>query len=362
MSVKIFICYAHEDEALLIRLKTHLNPLERQGLIKIWYDQEIGAGSEWEREISQRLNQAQIILLLVSPDFMASEYCYGTELKQALEKHERGEALVVPVIGRAVYWQGILGHLQALPKDALPVTDPKWQDQDSALYSVVEGIRKIVNSVLSAQEPPTLAKDSIGRFDNIQGSAPEVDQFSQDIGSRTFSQKAFFQTVTSAIVPSAIVQSAKSASVTGYFLVWLIWIIVVVIANFLHSGPSALTWLIIANILFFISAWNIAQRTGTIRGAVWSSRLFSILIVCGSTCYNFSRPLELVHLDYPYCDPVNDGFACNAFIIHIGSTSFAIRYGIGGTLFLLILMVIPALTGLISSFLGSLIGRHFYKD
>lgn len=154
MPVKVFFCYAREDEALLIRLKSHLKPLERQGLIELWYDREIGAGAEWEKEISQHLNTAQIILLLVSPDFMSSEYCYGTELKQALERQKREEAQVIPVIGRAVYWQGLLGQLQALPKNALPITDPDWYDQDRALYNITEGLRKVIDQILCTQEKP----------------------------------------------------------------------------------------------------------------------------------------------------------------------------------------------------------------
>src|SRR6266536_3324950 len=153
MPVKIFLCYAHEDEMLLKQLKKHLKPLERQGLIEIWYDREIKAGTVWKHEISQHLNDAQIILLLVSPDFINSEYCYGTELKRALERHESGGARVIPVIGRPVYWQGILGHLQTLPRDGIPITDPYWHDQDRALHSVVEGLRQIVMYQLSSPQP-----------------------------------------------------------------------------------------------------------------------------------------------------------------------------------------------------------------
>jgi hypothetical protein len=124
MAVKIFFCYAHEDETLLKKLKTHLRPLQREGLIDIWCDRDISPGADWEREIIQELNTAQIILLLVSPDFMESDYCYSIEMRQAMERHERGETHVIPVILRPVYWQGTLGKLQALPTDARPVTDP----------------------------------------------------------------------------------------------------------------------------------------------------------------------------------------------------------------------------------------------
>jgi TIR domain/WD domain, G-beta repeat len=145
MSVSIFFCYAHEDEELLNKLKRHLWPLQRQGLIAVWHDRDISAGTEWEQEISQHLNAAQIILLLVSPDFMYSDYCYGVEMKRAIERHQRGEARVIPVILRSVYWQGILGHLQALPIDAKPVRS--WADVDEALYNVTEGIRTVVEHI-----------------------------------------------------------------------------------------------------------------------------------------------------------------------------------------------------------------------
>lgn len=147
MSVKIFFCYAHEDEVLLNKLKTHLRPLQRQGLINLWYDRDISAGTEWESEISQHLNSAQIILLLVSPDFMNSDYCYGIEMQRAIERHERKEACVIPVILRPVYWQGVLGKLQALPTDAKPVISPSWHSLDEALFDVAEGVRKTVKDL-----------------------------------------------------------------------------------------------------------------------------------------------------------------------------------------------------------------------
>jgi TIR domain/LGFP repeat len=149
MPVKIFFCYAHEDEPLLNKLKTHLRPLQRQGLIDIWHDRDISAGTEWEREISQRLNSAQIILLLLSPDFMDSDYCYGVEMKRAIERHKQGEARVIPVILRHVYWQGEpLGRLQALPTDGVPIIDASWHSLDRAFFNVTEGIRKVIEGIL----------------------------------------------------------------------------------------------------------------------------------------------------------------------------------------------------------------------
>jgi TIR domain len=126
MSVSIFFCYAHEDEALLNKLKTHLFPLQRAGLVDVWYDRDISAGTEWEREISQHLDAAQIILLLVSPDFMYSEYCYGVEMKRALERHQRGETRVIPIIVRPVYLMSRKAFVQSLSNLAQnPFLPPK---------------------------------------------------------------------------------------------------------------------------------------------------------------------------------------------------------------------------------------------
>lgn len=148
MPIKIFFCYAHEDEKLLEKLIKQLKPLQRKGLIDLWYDGDISAGTEWEPAIGERLNTAEIILLLVSSDFMNSDYCYGIEMLQALERHERGEARVIPVILRSINWQlAPFGKLQALPKDGKPVVGPSWHNQEEALFNIQEGIRTIVEQM-----------------------------------------------------------------------------------------------------------------------------------------------------------------------------------------------------------------------
>src|SRR5205807_7582494 len=132
-------------EILLKKLKTHLKPLQRDGLIVVWQDRDINAGAEWERVINEHLNTSQIILLLVSPDFMASDYCYSIEMKRAIERHERGEACVIPIILDHVYWQvEPLSKLQALPTDAKPIMGADWHNQNEALFNVVDGILKTV--------------------------------------------------------------------------------------------------------------------------------------------------------------------------------------------------------------------------
>jgi WD40 repeat protein len=146
--LEIFCCYARKDQQLLNDLKAHLMPLQRQGLIILWADTDIGAGTEWEKEIEKHLNTAQIILLLVSRDFMNSDYCYSKEMQWAIERHKRGEARVLPIIIRPVYWEGTpFGKLQALPTDAKAVTSRHWHNRDEAFLNVTKGIRKVVENL-----------------------------------------------------------------------------------------------------------------------------------------------------------------------------------------------------------------------
>lgn len=138
-TIEIFCCYARNDQSFLKHLRKHLTLFQKQGLINLWYDVDISPGTNWEEEIQKHLETAQIVLLLISPDFIASDYCYSKEMKRALERHDLGEARVIPIILRPVHWQRApFGKLQALPKDAKPVKS--WRDQDKAFVDVVTGI------------------------------------------------------------------------------------------------------------------------------------------------------------------------------------------------------------------------------
>ncbi len=177
MAVEIFFCYAHRDEDLLNKLKTHLIPLCREGLIDLlWHDRNISAGTEWEREIDTYLNKAQIILLLVSPDFIASEYCYSIEMKRAIERHEQNEARVIPIILRHVYWQvEPLSRLQALPKDAKPVNS--WQDEDEAFFNVVQGIRNTIEELNVQTQAPIPLPDTLEAAPSTSVPSNPPDQY-----------------------------------------------------------------------------------------------------------------------------------------------------------------------------------------
>ena len=138
-AIELFYSYAHEDEKLRDKLEKHLTLLEREGVITGWHDRKIGAGKEWQNEIDTHLNSSQIILLLVSANFIASDYCWDVEVKRAMERHETKEARVIPIILDYVDWESApFAKLQALPKNAKPVK--KWQNHDNAFLSVAEGI------------------------------------------------------------------------------------------------------------------------------------------------------------------------------------------------------------------------------
>src|SRR5438034_6829052 len=121
--LEVFISYAHADEALRKELEKHLSLLQQRGLIASWHDRLIPAGAEWSDEIDAHLNSAQMILLLISADFLASRYCYSIEMKRALERSQAGEARVIPIILRPVDWEHepSLSKLQSLPTNAKPV-------------------------------------------------------------------------------------------------------------------------------------------------------------------------------------------------------------------------------------------------
>src|SRR5215831_15315577 len=144
MAFEVFISYAHEDQALLKELEKHLANLKRQNIIASWYDRDITPGEEWNPQIMEHLNSAQIILLLVSADFINSDFCYGIEMEQALARQDAGQARVIPIILRPVDWKGTpFAKLQALPSGGKPVT--RWPTHDDALLDVVQGIRKAID-------------------------------------------------------------------------------------------------------------------------------------------------------------------------------------------------------------------------
>lgn len=138
--MKVFVSYSHVDKDLKDRLVKHLRPLEHENLVEVWVDHQIKAGDDWDREIAKKLSTADIVLTLVSIDFINSKYCYDIELEKALEREAEGESTVIPVILRSCLWtKSPLGRLKALPTDGKAVMT--WADIDEALTLVASGIR-----------------------------------------------------------------------------------------------------------------------------------------------------------------------------------------------------------------------------
>lgn len=149
--LSLFVSYSHVDTALKDQLVHHLKPLERMNLVETWNDEQIEAGKEWEKAISNELNDADIILLLISVDFINSGYCYEIEMENALERHDNGDARVIPIILRNCLWQQMpFGKLQALPSDGKAVVT--WGSQDEALTDVAKEILKAAEQILNEKQ------------------------------------------------------------------------------------------------------------------------------------------------------------------------------------------------------------------
>jgi internalin A len=159
--VRVFVSYSHKDDELRAELDTHLKIFERTKLIENWHDRRIPIGTDWQGEIERELEAADLILFLVSADFLASDYCYDIEGKRALERERKGEARVVPIIVRDCQWKAApFARLQVLPRDAKAVR--LWGDRDSAWSDVAEGIKRIIPEI-GAESGTNRRASDVGR-------------------------------------------------------------------------------------------------------------------------------------------------------------------------------------------------------
>jgi hypothetical protein len=172
--VDVFFSYSHQDEDLRNELEIHLAMLKRQGLVGTWHDRRIGAGKEVDGTISEHLEAANIILLLVSPYFLASDYCYELEMRRALERHQANEARVIPIILEPCDWKHApFSALRATPRDGKPIT--KFPNKHEGFLEVVEDIRTAAQELgLSSTIDPagstatTSAPKSVPRSSNLR--------------------------------------------------------------------------------------------------------------------------------------------------------------------------------------------------
>lgn len=151
--LRLFISYSHQDKQYLNELEKHLTTLKRENLIDTWHDRKIIPGQEWEKKIEDALEDAEIYIFLISPDFISSEYCIEKEVSSALERHNDGSAIVIPIVVRSVDWLTTpIGKIQALPKDAAPISS--HHDQDAAWLDVIKGIRVAIANLSRRDTPP----------------------------------------------------------------------------------------------------------------------------------------------------------------------------------------------------------------
>jgi len=165
--VEIFMSYAHADRLWIDRFEKHLRSLRSQGIIDIWHDRDISAGQEWASEVDAHLEQAQIVLLFVSPDFMASDYVYSSEFQRVMERNAQAKTRVIPIILRSVYWQqSPFSMLAALPRSGRPISS--WANTDIAIAEVIEQIRRVIQHMNNSSSytetilPTTTPPSSIG--------------------------------------------------------------------------------------------------------------------------------------------------------------------------------------------------------
>lgn len=187
MPIHVFVSYSHADTNLCEQLAKHLKPLERDGTIRSWYDRQMTAGQEFPKEIFTQLETASLILLLVSPDFFASDYCWNIETQKALERRLLEGTRVIPIILRPVDWRiEPLKRLVALPKNEQPVT--QWQDRDEAFLDIAQSIRRVAEELASvrsneARTTLRLATISVWLYSrlNIDCDVFVDDQFTKEI-------------------------------------------------------------------------------------------------------------------------------------------------------------------------------------
>lgn len=174
----VFFSYCHADEALRNQLETQLSMLKRQGFITTWHDRRINAGEDFAAAIDDHVNHDEIVLLLVSPDFLASDYCYNIEMTRALERHNDGQAIVIPVILRACDWHHApFGGILGTPLDGKAIT--QWPDRDEAFLQVAKEVRKAAEKLLAREK---LCAEPVNPQAHTVQSPPSIDR---SIGPRS---------------------------------------------------------------------------------------------------------------------------------------------------------------------------------
>jgi hypothetical protein len=205
--LRVFYSYAREDEVYLRELEKYLVVLKRQGLITTWFDQQLSPGADWSREINDRLKTADIILLLVSQDFIASDFIYQKELKVVLRMHELGENRVVPIILRPVSWQDTpLAKIPVLPRGGRPVST--YRHRDEAFSEIVSSIRYICEDIVAYRE---------NFYRNVAVRSPRLTKYplAQVFVKSGFPKKTFVEPENFSLLKLALLQPGRGVVIEG---------------------------------------------------------------------------------------------------------------------------------------------------
>lgn len=186
--IKLVFSYAHADEALRNELEKHLAPLRRQGLIESWHDRRIIPGQEFGGQIERHFQDADIVLLLVSPDFINSDYCYDVEMVGAIGRHNRQEAVVIPVILRPCHWHDLpFGKILAATVDGKPVT--QFPSLDEGFYQVVDAIKRAIKDLGAASKAEDMGSKPVARIQPATAVVVSAERSSNLRIKRTFTDR-----------------------------------------------------------------------------------------------------------------------------------------------------------------------------
>lgn len=232
--ISVFYSYSHKDDKAREKLASHLALLQRSGVVANWSDRQIDAGEEWQAEINEKLETADVILLLVTENLIASDFCWGKEMRRALERHDSGNAYVIPIILTPLYWQPApFGKLQALPKDGKAVA--LWNPRNAGWKNVVEGIVKVVEALGAGQKldrasaqpaaavvlAPPAATSSQGRTTQRAGGHP--NRVVYDAGNQSTLPGLRVRSEGDPASGDAAVDEVFEALGHSYYLFWDAW-------------------------------------------------------------------------------------------------------------------------------------------
>lgn len=197
--ISIFFSYAHEDEGFRDQLEIHLSMLKRSGLVSAWHDRRIIAGRPLHSAIDEQIEKADVILLLLSPNFLASDYCYEREAARALERHQSGSAVVIPVVVEPCDWlNSPFARLRATPKDGKPIA--KYPNQNDAYLEIVQDIREAARQIgkLDTHQSPSFVGSGVAqsseRSSNLRVRRTFSERDRDSFADETFAYiKSFFE-------------------------------------------------------------------------------------------------------------------------------------------------------------------------